>query len=904
MTGGDEPIDRPGSRPEVHEGDSSEAVTPSASWESAASNMLGRAILAARPEEPVGLLAARSRVAAGLFGSSDAPGVGRFQLLDCLSAGGMGVIYAAYDPHLERAVAVKLVHIPGGDGAEAVAEAKTLARLAHPNVVTIFDYGFADEHLYIVMELVLGETLRRWVRGKTRREVLKAYRQAGEGLAAAHAAGLIHRDFKPDNAVMGVDGRVRVLDFGLACEIAKQEDVSPALARGAGTPRYMAPEQRSAGAVTAAADQFSFCTALLEALRGANAPSNSASVPRWLQAVIDRGRATSPAERFSSMQALLHALSRDPVTFTWRWIAAGGLATAAALAFFVGRATLTSQDALCETGEARLAMMWAPDGEDRALGRIAQLSAYGRSLVPRVRGELAAYAQRWTKGYRDACVTSARDAATNPLAERRLACFERGRGALRSVADIVRTTDPQTVSDLILAVHALPDPDACNDPTVLLSDAEQPPDWARPRVAAIRGQIDEARIQIAAGRSSSTRSLVDALVGASRAVPYKPLLSEALLVQGQVLMNGDDPEVATKPLSESLSTAFAAGLPSVAVEAWARRAWARGTSVGGADTLQGLEVIEAVAANASTSQFARALLHNNLGCVYLALERRDLARAAFEQASRDMKGYSGRGTGELLYVGVNLGLATDDPVQRDQVFGDAVAAMAATLGEDHPETLDTRWLRGATATTFSRALGLLEPTCAGLELHGGIHAAKCWLEVGFIRGELGDTSGAAAAMGRAAATQGASGPRLPAIEPYRLLWQGDADRASQAFAAALGTLGSPADEPWWDRFDRAELELGLGRSLRAMGRLPEARRALSSSVERFDDLARRHPASNAPRRLARARAELVHVLAALHGAPKTIAPLAAGAAVALRDAGGRENEIRHLDTMSALTGRR
>src|SRR5688572_27988153 len=213
---------------------------------SAPSSGLGAAIAEARPKDTVGVRIARWRVAAGLFGSASEPaGVGRFHLLDRLGSGGMGVIYAARDPQLERVVAVKLVHVGDRDSAGALAEARALARLSHPNVVTIFDYGFVDMHLYIVMERVSGPTLGRWVKGRTQREILKAYRQAGEGLAAAHAASLVHRDFKPDNAIMGLDGRVRVVDFGLACEAAGSEGGDRGPPRIAGTPAYMAPEQRA-----------------------------------------------------------------------------------------------------------------------------------------------------------------------------------------------------------------------------------------------------------------------------------------------------------------------------------------------------------------------------------------------------------------------------------------------------------------------------------------------------------------------------------------------------------------------------------------------------------------------------------------------------------------------------------
>jgi tetratricopeptide (TPR) repeat protein/predicted Ser/Thr protein kinase len=889
----DDPVDRD---PATSGGGSISAASVSHP-ETGTQSTLEGALAEARPDDPVGLDISRSRVAEGLFGSTSGGGIGRFQLLARLSVGGMGVIYKAYDPQLERAVAVKLVLVPSKDGSGALAEAKALARLSHPNVVTVFDYGFAQERLYIVMELVLGETLKRWVKGRTQREILRAYRQAGEALAAAHAAGLVHRDFKPSNAIMGVDGRVRVVDFGLACEAADPSRPGQAVGRG-GTPGYMAPEQLRRGPVTAAADQYGFCTALQEALGQTGERPGTASTPRWAQAVIDRGRSPNPADRFPSMVALLKALSRDPAVTRRRWIGGAGLVVAGAVAFVSGRATLASRENACGGGDARLAAMWGEQGEEAALERVATMSTYARLLVPRLRGVLSDHSRRWTAGYRDACLASARAEQLPDVTARRLACLERGRAALKSVAEIVRTTQVGDVSDLIRAVHALPEPDACGDLTALLSDADQPPADVAPRVAEQRSRLEEARIQIAAGRSKSARDLGRAAATTARELSYKPLLSEALLVEGHAILGTDDRAAAVAPLTESLTIALEEGRTSLAVEAWARRAWAHGTSMGGPDSLAGLEVIQPIAANQSTSPFARALLYNNVGCVQLGLENREGARAAFEQASGEARGVSGPGATELLTIDVNWGLVIDDPVARDKVLAGAVAERAKMLGDDHPDTLDARFLRGSLSVGFRQAEEILTPTCAALEVHGGIRATRCSLELGYIRRELGDERGAAAAMQQASSPALDSGAELPAVRGYLHLWHGDVVAASQEFAAALAALPPRGDEPWWERFDRADLELGRGRALRAAGDLEQARLVLSGVERELSAIATKNGSPNVARRLGRARAELAEVLLALHGSPRTIADLAGAAATWLRRAGGDEKEIALLERAS------
>ena len=235
--------------------------------------------------DEVAVSVALSRLKDRLFGKEEAVKLGRYQLLEIVGSGGMGVVWGAWDPELDRRVAIKLVKPSMAAARERMlVEGQALAKLSHPNVVPVYDVGTLDEQVYLVMEWVRGASLRVFaLKTRTVGEIVGAYRQAGEGLAAAHAAGLVHRDFKPENAIRGDDGRVRVLDFGLA----RNETVATGLA---GTPKYMAPEQRAAGTVSAAADQYAFCVSLREALT----TGKSAPVPRWIDAILTRGTQNDP----------------------------------------------------------------------------------------------------------------------------------------------------------------------------------------------------------------------------------------------------------------------------------------------------------------------------------------------------------------------------------------------------------------------------------------------------------------------------------------------------------------------------------------------------------------------------------------------------------------------------------
>jgi len=287
--------------------------------------------------------------------------LGRYVLLELVAGGGMGVVYLAHDPELNRKVAVKLLR-PGAwaklSRSEArsrlLREAQAMAQLSHPNVIAVYDVGPFEDQIFIAMEYISGRTLSQWLEQKPHsyREILDVFVHAGRGLAAAHAAGVVHRDFKPANVLISDNGQVKVLDFGLARAIESAQegnDLQPSHTPGSvgvevstpgvlaepltrtgtflGTPNYMAPEQLMRKSTTARSDQFSYCVALYEALYGerpfhgdsvetlladvvagsVKESLNSRGVPSWVRRTLLPGLSPNPDDRYPSVDALLQA---------------------------------------------------------------------------------------------------------------------------------------------------------------------------------------------------------------------------------------------------------------------------------------------------------------------------------------------------------------------------------------------------------------------------------------------------------------------------------------------------------------------------------------------------------------------------------------------------------------------
>jgi tetratricopeptide (TPR) repeat protein len=529
--------------------------------------------------------------------------IGQFVLLERLGSGGMGVVFAAFDEQLERKVAIKLVATQGGDERaqqRLLREAQAQARLSHPNVVTVYEVGtLLEGNLFIAMELVKGDTLRSWQEdgARTWREIVAKYAAAGEGLAAAHRGGVVHRDFKPDNVLVGEDGRVRVADFGLA--FAAEPEVSataptldastagqrpdaagsrdepdgpkppgsgrrsPVLtAAGAvvGTPGYMAPEQFSGGTVDARTDQFAFCVALFEALHGERPHADLAfangarppprrtdpdpSYPRWLWDVVMRGLALEPGERFASMDALVAELTRNRTRLRRRVLAASALAAVLATAAVTSAALTDRGPPACPPATAELSGIWDAGSKLRVAAALLGTGApFASNVWTSTQTALDHYAQRWIGAQRAACeATHVRHVQSAELLDRRMECLAGRRRSLAAAAEVLQSRPAQAVAHAGEILGSLGEIDLCADTGVLLelpglgSGTAGVMASARSRalVAEVRGHLARASALLATGDVAAAEPVVADAVRIAKDLDQDPVRAEILYLQGRV----------------------------------------------------------------------------------------------------------------------------------------------------------------------------------------------------------------------------------------------------------------------------------------------------------------------------------------------------------------------------------
>jgi tetratricopeptide (TPR) repeat protein len=668
--------------------------------------------------------------------------LGRYVILHRLGAGMMGVVYAAYDPQLDRKVAVKVLHPRrGASGEEArarlVREARTMARLSHPNVVQVHDVGTVaregdEDDVFLAMEYVEGQDLDAWLEGLPSapqdrwRPILQVFLQAGRGLAAAHAAGVVHRDFKPTNVLVTADGRAKVGDFGLARlpgEVGEGEASPeppsldyplPLTATGEvmGTPAYMAPEQHRGRPADARSDQFSYAVALYEALYGQppfpgesfaaravavvdgllRPPPTDRGVPPELWRALRRALAQGPEARYPDMGALVVALEATlaPKTRTLGLLAALGVVLIGA-----GVAWALAQPGPCAGAEAALAGAWDPAARAAVDAALAATELpYADAVQAQLTARLDGYAGAWVRGYVHACeAANVHRVQSQALLDRRMACLEGRRRALAAfVAELVRA-DAAAVERAVSAAAALPDLAACADLSALQAEVSPSDDPAvARRLPAFQGALAEARARLWAGHYAEALGSVDTASAALAGAAYPPAEAELRLVRGEAWAALSKHQAARAALAAAFLTAQRARHQPVAAAASRALVALEGVELARPE----LGLMWADIADATLGQHAprardEAALLGARARVLSAAGDRQAAMDAARRALEVLQGSPDAGPYERGQAGFHLGQTQNDIrdyVAASETLSAAVTRLEQALGAQHPELVE------------------------------------------------------------------------------------------------------------------------------------------------------------------------------------------------------------------------
>ncbi len=744
-----------------------------------------------------------------------------YVVLDQVGEGGMGVVFAAYDPKLDRKVALKLLHSRGQQGEDSGAatqrllrEAQAMAKLSHPNVVSVYQVGMHGGAIFIAMEFVDGATLTDWLKPGTHgwQDTLAVLVKAGRGLEAAHAAGLVHRDFKPDNVLIGRDGRVRVSDFGLArvqaapapepsAEAGREasRDVASHSSVGglAGTPRYMAPEQHHLARIEARADQFSFCVTLYEALfrqrpfdgntyaelafnvtQGSLRPMPAMpKVPRAVRNALLRGLSTDPEQRFPTMTALLDVLDRKPVSRRNIAIACVGVVGLA-----VGTASFVTRDnssaaATCADPSDKLATIW----NDAKRATIA--SAFAATKLPyaelarsSVFDVLDRRSKDWIAMHRDACVaTRVRGDQSEALLDRRMLCLERQRTELAELVELLAKGGPDIVRNATVTARRLTPLDTCADAEALMSDTALPTDpVARAELAAIQREVARGRLMLNAARFADGLTIARTAVERASKMSYPPIEAEALLLDGQLENQIGELAKAEALLTRAAERADIGRDDRVKATALVELVYLLGHSMGEsakADIVS--QLASSALARVGNLRELEALLARNTGALRFVEGRYDEARTLFEHCLALRRTLFGENHPDVATALDHLGTATlrlGKPDEALAFHARAVEILERVLGAEHPSTAQAINNLGTAYASqnnldeaerlYRKALELWQRTLG--DKHSEIAVARA--NLGALALARGDHAAAIAEFGKALEIERAAlGPNHPTV---------------------------------------------------------------------------------------------------------------------------------------------
>jgi tetratricopeptide (TPR) repeat protein/tRNA A-37 threonylcarbamoyl transferase component Bud32 len=691
--------------------------------------------------------------------------VGRYVVIDHLGSGAMGSVFAAYDPELGRRVALKILHERSADESSRLRmlrEAQAMARLQHPNVVVVFDVGAYDGRIWLAMELVEGQTLGAWLRAAERdwAAVVEVLVAAAQGLAAAHSAGLIHRDVKPEN-IMISDGRVRVADFGLAragADMAEETGIDTVTRTGVnslldsdltgvgalvGTPRYMSPEGFLGEPVDARGDQYGWAVTAWEALYGAppveaetldelrrkvitgqRRPPTGRRVPKWLRRIVERCLEVLPDARFPSMSAVVAAIEVQRRRRRWLFGAYGAAGVAALVAAGLAVAGLAERDAdrRCVAAGAAIDEVWG-SAQRRATEGAFTASGHpdARAIFRRSAPWLDDYAARWRDERTALCRATRAGEAEAPAAA--LACLEERRLALAALVDgVFASADRDVVLRSVSAAAGLPALAPCSDAAALARAPALPEaDAARERIAALRGRHEQVKALVAAGKYPAASDALPGLVADAEASGWEPLIVDVGLTKAGLLIRTGDSEGAEALYEETLWRAASAGDDASVADAAAMLTYVVGYLR--ARPVEGLRwgrMARAALARAGDLEGMReATLVSSLGIVHEALGDYDAAQANKEAVLELRERLMGAAHPGVANAHNNLGilyLTRGEAERAEHHHRRAIAIRERVLGPRHPDVGDSylnlgnvyalRKDNAAALAAYERALGI------------------------------------------------------------------------------------------------------------------------------------------------------------------------------------------------------
>jgi serine/threonine-protein kinase len=818
----------------------------------------------------------------------DIPGkgeqVGHFTVIAVIGRGGMGVVLLGYDARLHRRVAIKLITPRLMSDPETRArflrEARAIALVSHPNIVHVYEVGTHGPHLYMVMEYVEGQTLSAMLREGplSWREAVRILSAAGRGLQAAHAHGVIHRDFKPSNVLVGEDGRVRVADFGIAQTGETEEPDTPVNVQNTldkilaeepdltgnrvlGTAPYMAPEQHRREPIDARADQFAFCVSLFETLTGTRPYGRGSrstlqrrkhskppelpagvEVPSTVRDVLRVGLQPEREDRFADMDALLTALGRERGP---RWVLPAVAGSVLCLAA-VGLGMPTRIDACADAGD--VSNVWNDDVRSRVREAFDDIDVgHAAGTLLRVEVQLDAYAESWSAMAGESCAaTHVHRRQSEHVLDLRTQCLDRHRDALRSTVGLLSKADRAVAKNAATLVSSLPPNRACGDVERLSARVPLPEDPARREaILDLQRELADIGVLVAGGQLHEALGRLRAASDVADALEWPALQAQALMLQ--VDANDTDPALQEDAARRAVMAASRAGDASAEAAAWRHLLFSVGIRGGRVEEAQTLEVgLDAALARLDPDDHEHYNALSTKGALANAAGNYGQAVALFEEAIAEADRVLGPHDPRTSALRNNLGTVLLFEGKTDQAlaqFETALDMVKRSLGPKHPRAAEHQMNIAIVHLEDGRGEQAIEPLRTSIALFSEdadlnarrIAIARSNLAVALTdRLALGEAKAQAEqSLAALESTYPAGHPHLAA--PIHALGTvaavvGDVDEARRRHEAALAILDAAVGVDHPNRaqafLSLAELRIDVGEGAEVIDALEHARARL------------------------------------------------------------------------------